>query len=118
MEEVGGVSTVRIIAEMRTTMPVRIAYGPRGTWHESEEGKATGRISERRQEARFRDAMFATTRAGRLQVRRVLKEVRRFTRLEHDQGLTRGWCFGVGWFRYMSGLEWAWFSRETREWKS
>ena len=45
-------------------------------------------------------------------------ETRRFTRYEHDQGDTTGWRFEAGWFRYVSGLEWAWFSREIREWKS
>ncbi len=40
-------------------------------------------------------------------------EVRRFTRREHVQGMTTDWRLEVGWFRRMSGLEWAWFSRET-----
>ena len=42
-------------------------------------------------------------------------EVHRFTREEHDQGATAGWRFEVGWFRYVSGLEWGWFSREAAD---
>ena len=38
--------------------------------------------------------------------------VRRFIREEHTRGDTIGWRFEAGWFRYMSGLEWAWFGRD------
>ena len=44
-------------------------------------------------------------------------EVQRFTEQEHASGETAGWRFEVGWFQYVSGLEWAWFSRELAEWK-
>jgi len=36
----------------------------------------------------------------------------RFTREEHEAGLTQGWAFEVGWYVRASGLEWAWFSRD------
>ena len=49
--------------------------------------------------------------------RSVMVTVRRFTREEHERGETAGWRFEAGQFRYMSGLEWAWFSREITEWK-
>ncbi len=45
-------------------------------------------------------------------------EIQRFTRHEHTRGDTAGWRFEAGWFVRMSGLEWAWFSKEIREWKS
>ena len=43
--------------------------------------------------------------------------VHRFTREEHERGDTTGWRFEVGWCRRMSGLEWAWFSREINNGK-
>ena len=42
-------------------------------------------------------------------------DVRAFTRQEHERQLTRGWRFEAGWFRRMSGLEWAWFNRAIKE---
>ena len=45
-------------------------------------------------------------------------DVRRFTRKEHTRGDTAGWRFEAGWFRYMSGLTWAWFGREVIEEKT
>ena len=42
-------------------------------------------------------------------------EMRRFTRHEHERGDTTGWRFEAGWFIRMSGLTWAWFSREIEE---
>ena len=54
---------------------------------------------------------------SKMDLRSVRIEVRRFSHLEHDRGDTNGWQFEVGWFRRMSGLEWAWFSREVAEWK-
>ncbi len=47
-------------------------------------------------------------------VRRVL-DMRRFTREEHEHGDTAGWRYEVGWFVRMSGLTWAWFSRDSEE---
>ncbi len=42
-------------------------------------------------------------------------EVHRFTREEHDRGDTTDWHFDAGWFRRVSGLEWAWFRREVED---
>jgi hypothetical protein len=42
-------------------------------------------------------------------------EVHRFARDEHDGGDATGWRLDVGWFRRVSGLQWAWFSREVND---
>ena len=34
-------------------------------------------------------------------------------RRETPPSSTTGWRFETGWFQTMSGLQWAWFSRET-----
>jgi len=51
----------------------------------------------------------------------IVGEFMRFTRQEHEAGMTRGWRFESGWHVRASGLEWAWFSRrdcaELREWR-
>ena len=44
-------------------------------------------------------------------------DVKAFTREAHERQVTRGWQFEAGWFRRVSGLEWAWFSRRIAEWK-
>ena len=43
---------------------------------------------------------------------RRMFDVHRFTRLEHDRGDTAGWRLEAGRFERMSGLGWAWFSRD------
>ena len=47
-------------------------------------------------------------------MRRVF-DMQRFTREEHERGQTAGWRFEAGWFVRMSGLTWAWFSREVED---
>ena len=47
-------------------------------------------------------------------VRQVF-EVQRFTREDHEQGLTEGWRLYGGWERRMGGLVWAWFRREVED---
>ena len=42
-------------------------------------------------------------------------EVMRFTREEVQRGDATGWRFSAGWFRKVSGLEWAWFDRDIDE---
>ncbi len=49
--------------------------------------------------------------------RRVF-DIRRFTREEHERGDAAGWRLEAGWFRRMSGLEWAWFRREVEDGKT
>ncbi len=43
------------------------------------------------------------------------RQVKRFTREQYHRKDTNGWRFEAGWFVRMSGLAWAWFSRETEE---
>ena len=60
-------------------------------------------------------AILVNSQEGTVELRQF--EVVRFTRQEHEHGDTAGWRFDAGWFRRMSGLEWAWFSREITLWK-